>query len=81
MLGKQMLVMYLSLGLGYMICVIAKKQEGVVKTLGYTLGIAMIVLTLVSGVMESRIITAKICRQAPGISADLVMPQHPAAKR
>ncbi len=37
----------ISLALGYVLCVIAKKQQGILKSLGYTLGIATLVLSLV----------------------------------
>ena len=45
MLFKAMFMFFLSLALGYIMCVIAKKQTSVLKTVGYTLGISMIVLT------------------------------------
>lgn len=55
MMMKQggMFTMYLSLALGYILCILAKKQEGVLKTLGYALGIAILVITLISGIISS----------------------------
>ncbi len=50
---KGAFVLFMSLGLGYILCILAKKQEGVLKTLGYTLGISIIVLSLLAGAMES----------------------------
>lgn len=41
----------LALSLGYVICVIAKKQEGLLKSLGYTIGISILTLTLLYGFM------------------------------
>ncbi|MCX5686999.1 MAG: hypothetical protein NTW09_06055 [Candidatus Omnitrophica bacterium] len=46
-------MLFLSLGLGYALCVLAAKQKGVLKTVGYTLGIAILVLTLLYGVTVS----------------------------
>ena len=46
--------MFLSLGLGYVLCVLANKEKGVMKTLGFTLGISMLVLSLAYGFMESQ---------------------------
>ena len=42
---KEMFVFFMSLALGYLLCVVAKKQESVLKTVGYTLGISIVVLT------------------------------------
>jgi len=46
-------MLFLSLGLGYVLCVLAAREKGVLKTVGYTLGIAILVLTLLYGVMAS----------------------------
>ena len=45
--------MLISLALGYVLCVIAKKQVGILKSLGYTLGIATLVLSLMYGLIIS----------------------------
>ncbi len=50
---KGALMLFISLAIGYAVCVSAKKQEGALKTLGYTLGTAIIVLSLLYGVLES----------------------------
>jgi len=50
---KSMFMLYLSLALGYGLCVVANKQTGILKTLGYTIGVATLVLSLVSGIMVS----------------------------
>lgn len=42
---KEMFVFFLSLALGYILCVVARKQVSVLKTVGYTLGIAIMILT------------------------------------
>lgn len=44
----------LAFALGYILCVIAKKQEGVLKTLGYTLGVSIFVLTFIYSLMVSQ---------------------------
>jgi len=46
MIMKGALVLYISLTLGYVLCVLAAKQKDILKTVGYTLGIAIIVLSL-----------------------------------
>ena len=46
--------MFLSLGLGYVLCVLANKEKGIMKTLGFTLGISILVLSLAYGLLESR---------------------------
>ena len=53
MWGKEMFVFFLSLALGYILCVIAKKQTSILKTVGYTLGIAVLVLTFLSALVMS----------------------------
>jgi len=50
---KGAFVLFMSLALGYILCILAKKQEGVLKTLGYTLGISILALSLLAGAMES----------------------------
>jgi glucose-1-phosphatase len=50
---KGVLALFISLALGYSLCVLANKQKGVLRTVGYTLGTAMIVLSLVYSAVES----------------------------
>ena len=50
---KDMFVLFLSLALGYALCIVAKKQHSPLKTLGYTLGIAIIALSLTASAVES----------------------------
>lgn len=42
------------LALGYVICVVADKQKGILKTLGYTIGVATIIITFLIGIMASQ---------------------------
>jgi len=51
---KELFILFMSLALGYILCVVAKKQDSVLKTLGYTLGIATITLSLLSGLFVSQ---------------------------
>jgi hypothetical protein len=46
MFMKGPLVLYISLSLGYVLCVLASKQKDVLKTVGYTLGVAILILSL-----------------------------------
>lgn len=49
MFMKGIFMLFISLGLGYVLCVLAKRQEGILKTLGYALGISILVLSLLYG--------------------------------
>ena len=51
---KEMFVFFLSLGLGYVLCILARKEKSVLKTLGYTLGIAIIVMTFLCSLVASQ---------------------------
>ena len=51
----------LALTLGYILCVIAKKQEGILKSLGYTLGIATMVLAVLYALMLSATSCSMMC--------------------
>ena len=52
-LMKGAFMLFMSLGIGYLLCVLAEKQKGLLKTLGYTLGIAIIALSLMASAFES----------------------------
>ena len=54
MMGSD-LALFIALSLGYALCVLAKKQDGLLKTIGYTLGIAIIVLSLVGAVLMAQV--------------------------
>ena len=54
-LMKGAFMLFLSLGIGYVLCVLAEKQEGVLRTLGYTLGIAIMALSLMASAVESSV--------------------------
>lgn len=46
---RNIFTLFLALSLGYVLCVIAKKQEGLLKTLGYGLGLGILLVTLIYG--------------------------------
>ena len=52
--GKEMFVFFLSLGLGYVLCILARREKSILQTLGYTLGISTIVMTLMAALMFSQ---------------------------
>jgi hypothetical protein len=54
-LMKGAFMLFMSLGIGYVICVLAEKQAGVLKTLGYTIGIAIMTLSLMASAVESSV--------------------------
>ena len=51
---KEMFVLFLCLALGYILCVMAKKQTSILRTLGYTLGISIITLSLLLAFVASQ---------------------------
>jgi len=53
MVMKEGFVLFLSIALGYVLCVMADKQKGLLKTVGYTFGISIMVLTLLYGAVAS----------------------------
>lgn len=51
---KGALALFMSLAIGYVLCVLANKQKkGLLQTVGYTLGTAIIVLSLLYSVLDS----------------------------
>ncbi len=50
---KEMFVLFLSLALGYMLCVVAKKEKHMLKTVGYTLGISIMALSFLFALVSS----------------------------
>lgn len=51
---KSMLVLFVSFAIGYVLCILADKQKkGLLKTVGYILGIAIIAISLLCGAIES----------------------------
>lgn len=50
---KGALMLFMSLAIGYVICILAKKQDGLLRTVGYTIGTAILALTLLYGAAES----------------------------
>ena len=48
-------MLFMSLGIGYVLCVLAEKQENLLRTVGYTLGIAIIALSLMASAVESSV--------------------------
>lgn len=58
---KGALALFLSLAIGYVLCILADKQKkGLLQTIGYTLGSAIIALSLLYSVMDSCMM---MCRQ------------------
>ena len=53
-LMKGALVLFMSLAIGYVLCVLANKQKkGLLQTVGYTLGTAIIVLSFLYSALDS----------------------------
>lgn len=71
---KGMITLFLSLALGYVLCILAKKQDGLLKTLGYTLGISIMALSLLGGIVES---CAKNCMMNKMVCMHTMMKHGP----
>ena len=57
---KGALALFMSLAIGYVLCILANKQKkGLLQTVGYTLGTAMIVLSLLYSVLDSCAMTCE----------------------
>jgi len=46
---KESFMLFLPLAIVYIVCLVAKKETGALKTLGYTLGAAIFIVTLFYG--------------------------------
>jgi hypothetical protein len=53
MMMKSMLALFVSLALGYGVCVLANKEKGVMKTLGLSIGILILVASIGLAIMKS----------------------------
>ncbi len=70
--------LFLSLGLGYVLCVVAEKQKGILRTVGYTLGIAILALSLIYGLINAE---AKWCMKGKMAHHGGMMKPCPMMKR
>lgn len=52
---KEMLMLFLSVTMGYVLCVLAKRETGIMKTVGYTFGLSILVFTLSTSLIASSI--------------------------
>ena len=59
---KGAFMLFMSLGIGYCLCVLAEKQESLLRTVGYTLGIAIIALSLMASAVESSVKFSPSCK-------------------
>ena len=66
----------LALALGYIVCSLAKKEKGLLKTTGYTIGIAIIAISSVL-VLGKVLWAAKMCVKMCPMKAS-IMPMPPA---
>ncbi len=61
MMMKGALALFVSLAIGYSLCILANKQKkGLLQTVGYTLGTAIMVLSLLYSVLDS---CAMMCKK------------------
>jgi hypothetical protein len=67
---KGALILFMSLAIGYVLCILANKQKkGLLQTVGYTLGTVIIVLSLLYSVLDSRAIMCGAGGMGPGAGA------------
>ncbi len=51
---KGVLALFMSLAIGYVLCILAEKQtKGILRAVGYTLGTAIIILSLLYSLADS----------------------------
>ncbi|MDP2912694.1 MAG: hypothetical protein Q8N91_01635 [Candidatus Omnitrophota bacterium] len=50
---KDLYGLLITVALGYVLCVIGKKQEGILKLLGYALGVFILGISLIAGLIKS----------------------------
>ncbi len=71
----------IALALGYIVCLLAKKEKGLLKTAGYAIGVAIIAISAVV-VLAKVVWTAKMCvKMCPMQESVMPMPSHPALPR
>lgn len=64
----------IALALGYIVCLLAKKEKDLLKTAGYTIGIAIIAISSVI-VLGKALWTAKMCvKMCPMKQSSMSMP-------
>ena len=45
-------MLFILLGLSHVLCILAKKEEGVVRTVGYTLAVCLVILSILFIITE-----------------------------
>ena len=69
----------IALAMGYIVCLLAKKEKGLLKATGYTIGIAIIAISSVL-VLGKVLWTAKMCvNMCPIKQSSMLMPPAPTA--
>ena len=68
-LMKGAFMLFMSLGIGYVLCVLAEKQKNILRTLGYTLGISIMALSLMASAVESSVKYAPMGKSMCGMKA------------
>lgn len=53
MFMKGIFMLFVSLGIGYLLCYLAKREKGIMKSVGYTFGVSLIVLSLAYSLAET----------------------------
>jgi len=68
-------ILLLAMGVGYIVCYLAKREEGVLKTAGYAIGITIVVLSAVI-LVNNMLLEASFCRMDKKMCAGMMMPHH-----
>lgn len=45
--------LFILLGLSHVLCILAKKEEGIVRTVGYTLAVCLVILSVLFIIIET----------------------------
>lgn len=54
--------LFLSFALGYVVCILARRESGVLKTLGYTIGISILIFSLLYALFISGFLSCALSK-------------------
>ena len=54
-------MLFILLGLSHVLCILAKKEEGIVRTVGYTLAVCLVILSILFVIVETEAGSGSAC--------------------
>lgn len=70
-------VLLLALGLGYIVCYLANREERGLRAIGYLIGVFMIILSALL-ILNNLLLSARLCRKMGGMILPHKMMMSPA---